>query len=68
MAEKMSPTAQASGRFVPSLHVTDALTSLLLRGAPISRSTVLLDLAVVSAYSIARLLIGIVLFGRHGKA
>jgi hypothetical protein len=30
----MSPSAQAAGRFVPSYYVTDALTSLLLRGRP----------------------------------
>ena len=63
----MSPTTQASGRFVPSFHVTDALTSLFLRGAPISSSTVLLYLTVVSAYRIATLLIGTISFGRYGK-
>jgi hypothetical protein len=43
------------------------LTSLFPRGAPISSSTVLLDPTVVSAYSIATLLIGTMLFGRYGK-
>jgi len=64
----LSPTAQAAGRFVPSYYVTDAITSLLLRGAPISSPTVLLDLAVVSVCSIAALLIGIALFRKYGKA
>jgi len=63
----LSPTAQTAGKFVPSYYVTDALTSLFLRGAPILSSTVLLDLTVVSASSIATLLIGIILFGRYGK-
>lgn len=64
----LSPTAQLAGRFVPSYYVTDALTSLFLRGAPVLSATVLLDLAVVSASSIATLLIGIILFGKYGKA
>jgi len=64
----LSPTAQLAGRFVPSYYVTDALTSLFLRGAPVLSSTVLLDLAVVSASSIATLLVGIILFGKYGKA
>lgn len=64
----LSPTAQLAGRFVPSYYVTDALTSLFLRGAPVLSATVLLDLAVVSASSIATLLIGVILFGKYGKA
>jgi ABC-type multidrug transport system permease subunit len=63
----MSSTAQFIGRFVPSYYVTDALTSLLLRGAPISSTTVLLDLMGVSAISIVILLIGILLFRKYGK-
>ncbi len=63
----LSSAAQTAGRFVPSYYVTDALTSLFLRGAPITSPTVLLDLAVVSACSIATLLIGIILFNKYGK-
>jgi ABC-type multidrug transport system permease subunit len=44
----MSMSAQAAGRFVPSYYVTDALTSLLLRGAPATSPTVLLDAATSS--------------------
>jgi len=64
----MSPPAQTAGKFVPSYYVTDALTSLFVRGAPISSPTMLLDLTVVSLCSIAALLIGIVLFTKYGKA
>jgi hypothetical protein len=52
---------------VPSYYVTDALTSLFLRGAPVSSPTILLDLAMVSVISIAALLLGILLFRKYGK-
>jgi ABC-2 type transport system permease protein len=64
----LSPFAQAAGKFVPSYYVTDALTSLFLRGAPVSSPTILLDLAVVSIYSVIALLLGILLFRKYGKA
>ncbi|MGQ9514097.1 MAG: ABC transporter permease [Thermoproteota archaeon] len=64
----LSSSAQEAGRFVPSYYVTDALISFLLRGAPPSSPTVLLDLAVVSLSSIAIFLTGIPLFQRYGKA
>ena len=46
----LSGGAQIAGKFVPSYYVTDALTSLFLRGAALRSVTVLLDLAVVSAF------------------
>jgi ABC-type multidrug transport system permease subunit len=64
----LSSVAQAAGKFVPSYYVTDALTSLFLRGAPVSSPVVLVDLLVVSVTSVAVLLIGILLFKKHGKA
>jgi ABC-2 type transport system permease protein len=64
----LSPSAQAAGKFVPSYYVTDALTSLFLRGAPVSSPMILLDLAVVTVCSVAALLIGIPLFRKYGKA
>jgi ABC-2 type transport system permease protein len=63
-----SGAAQAAGRFVPSYYVTDALTSLLLRGAPLWSTAVLMDIAVVVCASIATLVMGIALFRRYGKA
>jgi len=64
----LSPSARAAGKFVPSYYVTDALTSLFLRGAPVSSPTILLDLSVVSICSVIALLLGILLFGKYGKA
>ena len=63
----MSPAMQAAGKLVPSYYVTDALTSLFLRGAPASSPTILLDLAVVSSYSMIAFLLGILLFRKYGK-
>lgn len=63
----LSPTAQSIGRFVPSYYVTDALTSLFLRGAPLSSPAILLDLTVVSVTSVVVLLAGIALFRKYGK-
>jgi len=64
----MSDIVQAAGKFVPSYYVTDALTSLFLRGAPILSATILLDALAVLIYSVAVLALGIVLFGKYGKA
>jgi len=64
----LSPSAQVVARFVPSYYATDALTSLFLRGAPPSSTTILLDLSVVSICSIVVMLMGIVLFRKYGKA
>ena len=64
----MSAAVQAAGKFVPAYYVTDALTSLFLRDAPVSSPTILLDALAVSIYSIAVLLVGILLFRRYGKA
>jgi hypothetical protein len=63
----LSAPAQSVGKFVPSYYVTDALTSLFLRGAPVWSETILLDLAVVASVSITTLLIGILLFRKYGR-
>jgi ABC-type multidrug transport system permease subunit len=55
-------------KFVPSYYVTDALTSLFLRGAPLGSSTVLLDVAVTMVCSAVVLMLGVVLFKKYGKA
>jgi len=54
------------GRFVPSYYVTDALTSLFLRGASPTSPAVLTDLGVVAGVSVATLLAGIWLYQRYG--
>jgi ABC-type Na+ efflux pump permease subunit len=63
----LSSGAQVAGKFVPSYYVTDALTSLFLRGAALTSPTILLDLAVVSVSCIAILTIGIVLYAKYYK-
>jgi hypothetical protein len=63
----LSGVAQVAGKFVPSYYVTDALTSMFLRGAAIASTTVLLDLAIVSASCIGILAVGIVLYARYYK-
>ena len=63
----LSSGAQIAGKFVPSYYVTDALTSLFLRGAPITSPTVLLDTAAVSVSCIAILAVGIFLYGKYFK-
>jgi ABC-2 type transport system permease protein len=63
----LSSGAQIAGKFVPSYYVTDALTSLFLRGAAITSPTVLLDTAAVSVSCIAILAVGIVLYGKYYK-
>jgi ABC-type polysaccharide/polyol phosphate export permease len=68
VAASMSSSAQSISRFVPSYYVTDALTSLFLRGASLGSSTVLLDIAVTISCSIAVLMIGVALFRKYGKA
>jgi ABC-2 type transport system permease protein len=63
----LSGAAQVAGKFVPSYYVTDALTSLFLRGAAITSQTVLLDFAVVSVSCAAILAVGIVLYDKYFK-
>jgi ABC-type Na+ efflux pump permease subunit len=63
----LSSGAQVAGKFVPSYYVTNALTSLFLRGAAITSPTILLDLAVVSVSCVAILAVGIVLYAKYYK-
>jgi len=63
----LSSTAQVAGKFVPSYYVTNALTSLFLRGAAITSPTILLDLGAVLVFCIAILAIGIVLYAKYYK-
>ncbi len=63
----LSGGAQVAGKFIPSYYVTDALTSLFIRGAAIASPTILVDLAVVSVSCIAILAVGIVLYAKYYK-
>jgi hypothetical protein len=49
----LSSSAPVAGKFVPSYYVTNALTSLFLRGAAIASTTLILDLTAVSVSCIA---------------
>ncbi len=63
----LSSAAQIAGKFVPSYYVTDALTSLFLRGASVTSPVVLLDLAAVSASCVGILAVGILLYDKYYK-
>jgi ABC-type Na+ efflux pump permease subunit len=63
----LSGGAQIAGKFIPSYYVTDALTSVFLRGASLTSNTILLDLAVVSTSCICILAVGIVLYAKYYK-
>jgi len=60
------PSTGGIGRFVPSYYVTDALTSLFLRGAPLSSPVILTDLLVVAVVGVVTMVVGIVVFQRFG--
>lgn len=63
-----SSLMKTAAKFVPSHYVTEALISLLLRGAPPSSPAILLDTAMISLSSILILIAGIILFQRYGKS
>jgi oleandomycin transport system permease protein len=63
----LSAGAQVAGKFVPSFYVTNALTSVFLRGAALTSTTILLDLAVVSISCLAILAVGIMLYAKYYK-
>jgi ABC-type Na+ efflux pump permease subunit len=63
----LSSGAQVAGKFVPSYYVTEALTSLFLRGAAVTSPIVILDLGIVSAACIAILALGVALYAKYFK-
>ncbi len=63
----LSSAAQTAGQFVPSYYVTDALTSLFLRGASITSQAIIFDLAILSVSCIAILAAGIALYSKKFK-
>jgi ABC-2 type transport system permease protein len=64
---QLSPAAQTAGQIMPSYYVTNALTSLFLRGAAITSQTVLIDLAAIIVSCAAILAIGITLYSKKFK-
>ena len=63
----LSSGAQVAGKLVPSYYVTNALTSLFLRGAAITSPAILLDFAVVSVSCVAILAVGVALYAKYYK-
>lgn len=63
----LSSAAQTAGQFVPSYYVTDALTSLFLRGASITSQTIIVDFAILSVSCVAILAVGIALYSKKFK-
>jgi len=64
----LSGSMREASKFVPSYYVTDALTSLFLRGAPVLSPMIVTDLAIVSVTSVAVLVTGVALFDKYGKS
>ena len=63
----LSSGAKVAGQFVPSYYVTNALTSLFLRGAAITSTTILFDFTIVSVSCVAILAVGIALYAKYYK-
>lgn len=64
---QLSSAAQTAGQFVPSYYVTDALTSLFLRGASITSQTILIDFTIILVSCAAILAAGIALYSKRFK-
>jgi ABC-type multidrug transport system permease subunit len=58
--------AEAIAWIMPSNYVTEAMTTLFLRGAPVTTLSIWLDLTLVSVIGVVVLLIGVLLFRRYG--
>jgi len=59
--------AEAISRFIPSKYVTEAITTLFLRGAPITTPLIWVNLAIVTLVGIMLVAGGIILFERFGS-
>ncbi|MFW9975802.1 MAG: ABC transporter permease, partial [Candidatus Thorarchaeota archaeon] len=53
--------------FMPSKHLTDAITTLFLRGAPITAPAIWVELAIVSVVGVLLIAVGVLLFERFGS-
>jgi len=62
------PTSPALAPFVPSYYVTDALTSLFLRGAPLSSPVIMMDLLVVAVVGVVTVVVGVIVYQRFGRS
>ncbi|MCW3992472.1 MAG: ABC transporter permease [Candidatus Bathyarchaeota archaeon] len=61
------PASPELAKLVPSHYVTDALTSLFLRGAPLTSPVIMNDLIVVAVVGVATVAVGIAVFQRFGR-
>ncbi len=61
------PAPKSVSRFIPSYYVTETLTSVFLRGAEVTSSTVLGNLAVLAAFGFVVVELGVALFNRYGR-
>ena len=61
------PAPEYISRLVPTWYVTDALTSIFIRGAPVTSPTIISDLLTVVGVSTIIILVGVLAFRRFGK-
>lgn len=61
------PGSSDIGQLIPSYYVTDALTSMLLRGAAITSEIVIYDFLILVGYSIVVVILGIGIFAKFGR-
>ena len=61
------PVPREFGQLVPSYYVTDGLTSILLRGAPVTSQTILMDLGIIVGFCVVITAFGIIIFAKFGR-
>ena len=61
------PAPKEISRFVPTWYVSDALSSLFLRGASVTSQQVVTDLLAVGGFAVVVLAVGVVLYDRYGN-
>ncbi len=61
------PISTDIAKLVPTYYVSDALTSILLRGAAITSTAVILDLLITMGFCVVVIVVGIALFAKYGK-
>ena len=63
----LGSVTEVIGRIMPSKYMTDALTTLFLRGAPLTTPTIWIDLGIISVLGVLLVIVGIVVFERFGS-
>ncbi len=61
------PAPESISRLIPSWYLTDALTSIFIRGADVLSPAIISNLTVLAGSSIAVILLGVLLYSRYGK-